>query len=138
MPTKRKPQQVKTVVRADNNWFKNQITAGNLLSVFTIAFGFAGFYFNTASAIESQNKSIIEINRKIAENNIRDDKKETAAVSDRDSLRRDVTVRAERTAEGIAELNKQTAVLSTQLLAIRDDLVKISAQVANVAATTRR
>jgi DNA anti-recombination protein RmuC len=49
-------------------------------------------------------------------------------VNEPTSLRSEMTQRAEKTAEGIAELNKQTAVLSTQLTTINSELVKIGEQ----------
>ena len=60
--------------RPDDNWFKGQITAGNLLSVSTIASGFAGFYFNTSSAIDAQAKTISKIEQKINEAEKKDEK----------------------------------------------------------------
>lgn len=128
----RKTKQVKVVQVADNNWFKSQITAGNLLSVATIAFGFAGFYYNTASSIEAQAKEIASINRKLDATDKKDEKQQREVLSERTSLRTEMTSRSEKTAEGLAELNKQTAVLSTQLIGIRDDLVRLAAQISNI------
>lgn len=122
---------------ADDNWFKKQITLGNLLSVATIAFGFAGFYFTTTAAISGQSDKIAVIERKIAEAEKRDERQQVAVVAERTTLRSEMTQRAEKTAEGIAELNKQTAVLSTQLNSIREELVKLGAQI-TASATNRR
>lgn len=112
----------------DDNWFKGQITAGNLLSVGTIVFGLAGFYFNTSSAIDAQARTISKIEQKIGEAEKKDEKQQQAVLQERTSLRTEMTQRAEKTAEGIAELNKQTAVLSTQLTTISAELVKIGEQ----------
>lgn len=124
---------------ADDNWFKKQITLGNLLSVGTIAFGFAGFYFTTTSSLGAQSDKIAVIERKLAEADKRDEKQQREVLTERTTLRTEMTNRAEKTAEGIAELNKQTAVLSTQLNSIREELVKLGAQItASSAATNRR
>lgn len=136
MPPRKPAKVVKVVQVADNNWFKGQITAGNLLSVATIAFGFAGFYFNTSSAIEVQAKAISGIERRITEAEKKDEKQQAGVIAERASLRAEMTNRAEKTAEGIAELNKQNAILSTQLLAIRDELVRLSAQVSSIPGAT--
>lgn len=126
------------VVPAHENWFKNQITAGNLISVGAIAFSFAGFYFTTQSSLSAQATSIAAIERKIAETEKKDEKQQREVLTERTTLRAEMTQRAEKTAEGIAELNKQTAVLSTQLTTISGELVKLGQQFANFAATNRR
>lgn len=124
---------------AEDNWFKKQITLGNLLSVATIAFGFAGFYFTTTSSLGAQSEKIAIIERKLADADKRDEKQQREVLSERSTLRSEMTARAEKTAEGIAELNKQTAVLSAQLNSIREELVKLGAQItASSAATNRR
>ena len=97
---------------ADDSWFKNQITVGNMISVGFIVAGFAGFYFNTSSTQANQSEKI------------------TALLQDRNALRSEMTDRAEKTAASIAELKQTNAVISTQLLAIRDDIVRLGAQIA--------
>jgi septal ring factor EnvC (AmiA/AmiB activator) len=139
MSSHRKPAaNTKVVTVADNNWFKSQVTAGNLLSVATVAFGFAGFYYNTASSIEAQAKEIASINRKLDASDKKDEKQQREVLSERTTLRAEMTNRAEKTADSIAELSKQNAVLSTQLSTINGELIKLGQQLANIAATTRR
>lgn len=123
---------------ADNSWFKNQVTVGNLVSVATMVFGFAGFYFNTSSAIDAQAKSITGIERRLNDNDKNFEKQQVAVVQERTSLRAEMTSRAEKTAEGIAELNKQTAVLSTQLTTINGELIKLGQQLGNLTTATNR
>lgn len=118
------------IVVSDDSWFKKQITVGNMISVATMTFGFAGFYFNTSSALNVQAAAISTIERKITEAERKDEKQQAAVIVERNSLRTEMTTRAEKTAEGIAELNKQTAVLSTQLTTINGELVKIGQQLA--------
>ncbi len=113
---------------ADDGWFKKQITVGNMVSVATMAFGFAGFYFNTSAALTAQATAISTIERKIVEAEKKDEKQQASGVQERTTLRSEMTSRAEKTAEGIAELNKQTAVLSNQLTTINGELVKIGQQ----------
>lgn len=116
----------------DDSWFKRQITVGNLMSIATVAFGGAGFYFTTTAALSSQATAIAAIERKINESEKRDDKQQATVVQERQALRTEMTDRAEKTAAGIAELNKQTAVLSTQLVAIRDDLMRLGTQIGSI------
>jgi hypothetical protein len=139
MSNTRKPKVRKvTVIKADDSWFKKQITAGNLISVATMAFGFAGFYFNTSSSLQVQAKAISAIESKMADGDRRDEKQQREVVGERTQLRSEMTSRAEKTAEGIAELSKQTAVLSTQLTSIREELVKVTTQLTQIAATNKR
>lgn len=132
MSRRAKPTSEKTRTKlvSDDSWFKKQITIGNLVSVATMTFGFAGFYFNTSSTLAVQATAIATIERKINEAEKKDEKQQTAVVQERVTLRNEMTQRAEKTAEGIAELNKQTAVLSTQLGTINAELVKIGQQLA--------
>lgn len=132
---RRKAREVKVVAVPDNSWFKSQITAGNLLSVATIAFGFAGFYYNTSSSIEAQAKEIASINRKLDAGEKKEEKQQREVLTERTTLRTEMQARAEKTSEGLAELNKHTAVLSTQLVAIRDELVRLAAQISNIPGT---
>lgn len=139
MPNRRKPaSKVRVIHVADNSWFKNQVTVGNLVSAGVMMFGFAGFYFNTSSAIDAQAKSITSIERRLNDRDKEYEKQQTAVVQERTSLRAEMTTRAEKTAEGIAELNKQTAVLSTQLTTINGELIKLGQQFTNWAATNRK
>lgn len=109
MPPKGK---VKKVMVADNSWWKNQVTVGNMISVGAIVAGFAGFYFNTPATQANQSEKI------------------SALLQDRSALKAEITERAEKTAASIAELKQTNAVISTQLLAIRDDIVRLGAQIA--------
>lgn len=132
MSQRAKPRTDKTRVKLvhDDSWFKRQITLGNLVSVATMSFGFAGFYFNTSATLAVQATAIATIERKINEAEKKDEKQQTSVVQERVTLRNEMTQRAEKTAEGLAELNKQTAVLSTQLATINGELVKIGQQLA--------
>jgi hypothetical protein len=123
-------------VVTDDSWFKKQITVGNMVSIATMAFGFAGFYFNTSAALNAQGNAIATIERKIGEAEKKDERQQTALIQERTTLRSEMQQRAEKTAEGIAELNKQTAVLSTQLTTISGELVKIGQKLD--AQTTRK
>ena len=135
----RKPAgKVRVVQVADNNWFKNQITVGNLMSVATIAFAFAGFYYNTSSSIDAQAKEIASINRKLDATEKKEEKQQREVLAERATLRTEMTTRAEKTADGIAELNKQTAVLSTQLTTINGELLKLGQQLTALGAAGKR
>jgi hypothetical protein len=126
----RKPPKARVTIVSDDSWFKKQVTIGNMLSIGTMLFVFAGFYFNTSATLSAQANAIATIERKINEAEKKDEKQQAAVLQDRTTLRSEMTQRAEKTAEGIAELNKQTAVLSTQLTTINAELVKIGQQLA--------
>lgn len=131
--------RAKVVKVADDSWFKKQITVGNMVSIGTMAFGLAGFYFSTTATLATQGAAIATIERKIVEAEKKDEKQQAAVVQERTTLRSEMTQRAEKTAEGIAELNKQTAVLSTQLTTISGELVKIGQKLdAQTTASARR
>ena len=123
--------KVTRAMTADGGWWKSQVTAGNLLSIGTIAFGFAGFYFNTSASIEAQAKAIMAIERRFVEAEKKDDKREQNIVSERDNLRKEVN-----------ELSKTTAVLSSQLVTTNTELMKLSQKIdsllAPLAAPQRR
>jgi multidrug resistance efflux pump len=74
--------------------------------------------------------AISTIERKIGEAEKKDEKQQAAVAQERTTLRSEMTQRAEKTAEGIAELNKQTAVLSTRLRRINAELIKIGQHLA--------
>lgn len=129
MPVKKQvKRRVIVVAGNDDHWFKKQITVGNMVSVATMAFGFAGFYFNTSLTLTAQAAAIATIERKLNESDKKDEKQQASVVQERLTLRTEMQARAEKTAEGLAELNKQTAVLSTQLTTINGELVKIGQQ----------
>lgn len=125
MPAMPKSKGRSAVAATDDTWFKKQITVGNMVSIATMAFGFAGFYFNTSASLSAQATAIATIERKLMESEKKDEKQQASVIQERTTLRSEMTQRAEKTAEGIAELNKQTAVLSTQLTTISGELVKI-------------
>jgi hypothetical protein len=59
------------------------------------------------------------------------------AALERDKTRVEMVQRAERTADGIAELNKRMAVAETKYDAIKDELIKIGRQLEAVITRTR-
>jgi septal ring factor EnvC (AmiA/AmiB activator) len=111
-------------------WLRSQITVGNMINLGAIAFAFAGFYFTTNHSLDAHSKSIAHIERQLAEGAKKDEKREKQVSDDREKTRSEINMRAEKTADGIAELNKQTAVLSTKLVGIREELVKLGQQLA--------
>lgn len=123
--------------RRHHTWLVQQISIGNLMSVGVIIFTGAGFYYSTSSALLSATREIETIQRRLADAEKKDDKQQQAVISERSTLRNEMTNRAEKTAEGIGELNKQTAVLSTQLTAIKEELVKLGTQIATIGPSKR-
>lgn len=110
------------------NWLVRQVTIGNLISVGFIVFTGAGFYYGTSSTLDRQHGQITAIEAKLKENDKLNEKQQAAVLAERSTLRQEMTARAEKTAEGISELNKQTAVLSTQLTSIKEELIKVGSQ----------
>ena len=129
---------VKRASAQEQHWFIRQITVGNLLSVGAITFGFAGFYYNTASAIDSQAKEIASINRKLDASEKKEEKQQREVLTERATLRAEMIQRAEKTADGLSELSKQTAVLSAQLATISSEIVKIGNKVDAITSTYKR
>ena len=124
MPRKKAVRRVIVSRSTDESWFKKQVTVGNMLSALVIVVSVSAVYGSTSATLTSQGTAIATIERKITEADKKDEKQQTSVVQERITLRAEMQSRAEKTAEGIAELNKQTAVLSTQLTTINGELVK--------------
>ena len=116
----------------DDSWFKKQITLGNVLSIASIVGGLAAFYFNTSNAIEAQAKAITKIETKLDQSEKKDDKQQREVLNERGTLRAEMTTRNEKINDSISDLSKQTAVLSTIVTGVRDDVLKLSAQITNL------
>lgn len=112
-------------------WLRSQITVGNMMNFGAILVALAGFYFTTNATLENHAKAIIKLEKELQEDFRKTEKRDAALLQDRDKLRAEMIERSERTATGISELNKQTAVLSTQLTGIKDELIKLSTQFSN-------
>ena len=140
MPRRREVRK-KTVAAkpkgAMQGWFLNQISFGNLAIIVSFVITASIFYADTRSTAAQQTTAIAAINDRLAKSEKDEDRKERAVIVERDKLRTEVTTRAEKTADSLASINEKTAVFGSQLVSIREELGKISAQVASIAATKR-
>lgn len=127
-PARKKPES--------GSWLSRQVSIGNFISVGAVIFTGAGFYYGTSSTLAQQHNQIAAIEQKLKDNDKLNEKQQSAVVAERATLRQEMSSRAEKTAEGIAELNKQTAVLSTQLTSIKEELVKVGSQLAVIGTAT--
>ena len=126
------PRRVRTT---KGNWFVSQMSLGNLISAGSVLVAITGFYFTTQATLATQAEKLGGIERKIANQDKDTDRQRRTNMDERDQLRKEMIDRAEKTASGIAELNKTTAVLSTQLSTISSDLVKLGNQITTIATT---
>lgn len=140
---RRSPRKVRTRIVAAKNqsnglqgWFLNQISLGNLAIIISFVITASIFYADTRSSFAVQTNAMAAINERLAKAEKDDDRKERAVIVERDKLRTEVTARAEKTADSLASINEKTAVFGAQLISIREELGKISAQVASLAATS--
>jgi hypothetical protein len=120
-----------------SSWWRQQVTVGNIVQIAVIAFGLAGFYFTTSATLSSHAKAI-DVQAKAMTEVIADIRRlDREAALERDKTRVEMVQRAERTADGIAELNKRMAVAETKYDAIKDELIKIGRQLEAVITKTR-
>lgn len=108
--------------------WRGQVTAGNMINLAAIAFACAGFYFTTSATLSEHAKAIERHDKSIVELTLENKRIEQENRLERDKARGEVGVRAERAADGIAELNKRMAVAETKSDAIKEELVKIGRQ----------
>lgn len=113
----KRPQR-KVGAVAHESWIQRQVSLGNLLSIGTIFVTVTGFYFTTNNNFEAQAKAIAAIERKLSDNEKKEDRKDNALTSDRDVLRKEVN-----------ELGKTTAVLSSQLTTTNAELMKLGQKI---------
>jgi len=111
------------------------MSLGNLISAGSVLVAITGFYFTTQATLATQAEKLGGIERKIENQDKDTDRQRRTNMDERDQLRKEMIDRAEKTASGIAELNKTTAVLSTQLSTISSDLVKLGNQITTIATT---
>ncbi len=104
------------------SWFANQLWNTSLPWLAIVSFGITGFYFLTNAKLTEHDKMLMEFKTTLAET-----KKED--VAERSRARETFLIDSKATAMGIAELNKQTAITSTQLLAIKDELARIATKI---------
>lgn len=112
-------------------WFANQIWNTSLpwlLGFFVIG---VGFYFTTTSKLEE-----LQIALRDQKSSLIDTKRND--LTEREKVRDAFLADSKSTASGIAELNKQTAVMGATLLGVQKELEKISQRLENVPASIRR
>jgi hypothetical protein len=117
---------------SETSWWRRQVTVGNMINLGAIGFACAGFYFSTGAALTDHAKVLDRHEKGIVELRQETQRIELDGRVERDKARIDVGTRAERTADGIAELNKRMAVAETKSDAIKEELVKIGRQLETV------
>lgn len=99
-------------------WLQNQLWNTSLIWLLCIFAVGAGFYYQTTGKLDQHSTALNELKAK-AEETKKEDVAERAKV--RDAFLAD----SKATAAGIAELNKQTAVMSASLGGLQRELEKI-------------
>lgn len=100
-------------------WFSEQIRNLSLPAVSCILVGGLVFYVTTDTRLKDHDSHFSKLDREFAEYQ----KNET---SDREKIKSEFVTDSKTTANGIAELNKQTAVMSTILSSMKDEIVKLN------------
>ncbi len=107
------------------SWFSNQLWNTSLPWLGIVAFGIVGFYFLTNAKLDAHDRALTEINTRMEKQwtAVSDAKKSDAA--EREKSRNEFLTESTAAAAGIAELNKQTAVMATTLMGVEKALDKI-------------
>lgn len=100
-------------------WLQNQIRNTSLVWLLGFFLAGAGFYYQTTGKLDQHSTSLAQLQVKAEET-----KKEDNA--DRAKVRDAFLADSKNTAAGIAELNKQTAVMSAVLVGVQRELEKIA------------
>lgn len=133
MPSQARPMtRAKPPQNGNGSWWRSQVTVGNAINFAAIVVACTGFYFNTNSTLADHSKAIDRIEKLIAVHEAELRRVEKSDMGERDKTRAEFLTRAEKTSDGIAELNKRMAVAETKYDAIRDELVKIGRQLEGV------
>lgn len=109
-------------------WFANQLWNTSLpWLVGAMLFGIA-FYYNTNNRLEQHESTAKRIEEK--QDNLQKQLTESkkSETVERTKIRDEFLADSKSTATGIAELNKQTAVMGTILTSVKEELVKINSR----------
>lgn len=106
-------------------WFHNQLWNTSLPWLAVVAFGMTGFYFLTNAKLDSHDQKFLSIESKISAQAALLAETKRIEASEREKVRDAFLMESKATSVGISELNKQTAVMGVQLMAIKDELAKI-------------
>ena len=112
------PRKPKATV---GDWLSNQFWNTSLPWLLGLFFIGTGFYYITNSTLDSHSKTLASLELSLAAN-----KKDDADA--RDKVRGEFLMDSRATASGIAELNKQTAILATTMVGVQKELEKITAR----------
>lgn len=119
-------------------WFVGQVSLGNLVIILAGVATAVLFYADTKSTAAQQAQSIEQLKQKLTESRSVDFQKEQLASAEREKLRTDVSTRVEKTAESLANLDKNTALLASQVASMREELTKIGQQITALTAKKTR
>lgn len=100
-------------------WFANQMWNTSLPWLLGLFFIGAGFYYITNATLANHSAMLIRLEKSASDN-----RKEDAL--ERSKVREAFLVDSKATAAGIAELNKQTAVMGASMLMMQKEVEKIA------------
>lgn len=120
------PRKHKTV----GDWLVNQFWNTSLPWLLGLFFIGCGFYWTTTSTLENHTQTLRQLEQTINKN-------ASLESEAREKVRTDFLADSKSTAQGIAELNRQTAVMSTTLVGVEKALDKISTRL-DAPSPTRR
>lgn len=106
-------------------WFSNQIWNTSLIWLLGLFFIGAGFYFTTSNKLTELDKSLNDIQISVKEQKTALIDSKRVDNTEREKARDAFLADSKATAAGIAELNKQTAILGTNLMGVQKELEKI-------------
>lgn len=111
------PRKRKTV----GDWLSNQFWNTSLPWLLGLFFVGCGFYYTTTTTLESHTRTLTQLEQTINKN-------AKVEIEAREKVRTDFLADSKSTAQGISELNRQTAIMSTTLVGVEKALDKISSR----------
>jgi len=109
-------------------WFSNQLWNTSLPWLLGLFFIGAGFYYTTTLRLAELDKKAVELQVTLTEQKQALVETKRSDASEREKTRDVFMADSKATALGIAELNKQTAVMATTLAGVQKELEKIGAR----------
>lgn len=112
-----------------SNWFANQLYNTSLVWLLGLVVAGAIFYTTSLSKWEITDKRFDLIEAALKEQKTALIEKAKGETVEREKIRSEFVSDSKATATGMAELNKQTAVIGTVLSQVKDELVKLNQRV---------
>ena len=109
------------------DWLANQFFNTSLPWLLGLFFIGSGFYYVTTATLENHTRALSQLEMSVKQNAKSD-------AESREKVRSEFFAESKATAAGIAELNRQTAVMSSTLGGVEKALDKISARLDSIPA----